>query len=62
MSLSGPGIKQASLEFGFVDNGSRRSSRGNGGFFYWFDRPLAVRAKESQEGERESSKSKTYER
>ena len=33
MSLSGPGVKQASLEFGFVDNGSRRSSRGNDGFF-----------------------------
>jgi len=33
VSLSGPGVKQASLELGFVDNGSRRSSRGNGGFF-----------------------------
>jgi len=33
VSLSVPSVKQAGREFGFVDDLSRRSSRGNGGFF-----------------------------
>jgi len=68
VSLSVPSVKQAGREFGFVDDLSRRSSRGNGGFFVGSIGPSRLgrknrRKEKGKKGiEAESSKNKTYAR
>lgn len=61
MSLSGPGVKQASLEFDFVDNGSRRSSRGNDGFFIGSIGPSRLGRKNRRKEKEKAVKTKRME-